>query len=84
MAQPRGLTYYKAFRVFLGILNLILDIPPLLLLHKLRVLGNFQVPLYQVVLLHRDGKVVMVMVLEGFKLPLLLGQSHPERFLIGA
>jgi hypothetical protein len=26
----------------------------------------------------------MVVVLEGFKLPLLLGQSHPERFLIRA
>ena len=84
MAQPGGLTYNETFGVFLGVLNLILDIPPLLLLHELRVLGNFQVPLYQVVLLHRDGEVVMVVVLEGFKLPLLLGQSHPERFLIRA
>jgi hypothetical protein len=41
MTQPGGLSNYKAFGVFLGILNLILDIPPLLLLRKLRVLGNF-------------------------------------------
>ena len=82
MTPPRRLTYYKAFGVIFGVLDLILDFPPLLLLHELRVLGYFQVPLYQVVLLHRVGEVVMVVVLEGFELPLFLCQSHPERFII--